>query len=103
MRNLIWVRIFIASFALLGENALASENNARSTDSASFIGQVADTSIPLTASGSDSDNHLFIASYRLVSFTLQQINSYLVLDSESIPVQSRYLLSYSRAPPVKLI
>ena len=103
MRNFIWVRVVIASFAFLGENALAFNNDSDYTNPASVIGHVADASKPVVDSDFDSDSHLFIVRYRLVSLALLQINSFWVFDPDSIPVQSRYLLSYSRAPPVKLI
>jgi len=101
MRDLIWVRIFIASLALLGESALASDNNSSNQDNTSYVNLVVEVSNHST--DSDSDNHLIIVNYQLVNSNLYHIDSYWLFGFNNIPVQTKYLLSFPRAPPVKLI
>ena len=105
MRDLIWVRIFIAGLALFGESALASENNSAIQDTASLASLVADVSSHATDSDTDtdSDNYLFITGLRLVNAKLQHVDTCCMVDTTTIPVQQRYFLPFPHAPPAKLI
>jgi len=101
MRDLIWVRIFIAGLALFGESALASENNSTIDDTSSFSSLIADVSSHFT--DTDSDNHQLTTNFQLVNPDLQHIATCWVFDSTNIPAQQRYLLSFPHAPPATLI
>lgn len=105
MRDLTWVRIFIAGLALFGESALASENNSAIQDTSSLASLVADVSSHSTDTDSDadSDNLPFIAHLQLVNTNLPTIITGWMFDAHNIPVQQRYLLSFPHAPPATLI
>ena len=105
MRDLVWVRIFIASLALFGESALASENNSKIQDTSSFAGITAGFSSYFTdaETNTDVDTHRFITSLQLVNSNLQHIVPCWMFDSKNIPAQQRYLLSFPHAPPATLI
>lgn len=99
MRDLTWVRIFIAGLALFGESALASENNSSIQDTTSFSSLVAEVSSHLIDADTDSDNHQLITDLQLVNGNLQHIDTCWMFDAHNIPVQQRYLLSFPHAPP----
>lgn len=103
MRDLIWVRIFIAGLALFGESALASENSSTIQDTTSFSSLTAEVSSHLADADTDSDNHQLIADLQLVNANLQHIDTCWVFDSHNIPAQQRYLLSFPHAPPATRI
>lgn len=103
MRDLIWVRIFIAGLALFGESALASENSSAIQDDTSFASLIADASSHFTAADTDSDNQPFITHLNLAKPDLQHIDTCWMFASNNIPVQQRYLLSFPHAPPATLI
>jgi hypothetical protein len=103
MRDLIWVRIFITGLALFGESALASENNSTIEDTTSFSSLIAEVSSHFTDADTDSDNHQLTTHLQLVNSNLQHIDTCWVFDSNNIPAQQRYLLSFPHAPPATLI
>lgn len=103
MRDLTWVRIFIAGLALFGESALASENNSTIQDTTSFASLVAEVSSHSTDADTDSANLQFITNLQLVNSNLKDIDSCWVFDSHTIPAQQRYLHSFPHAPPATLI
>lgn len=104
MRDLIWVRIFIAGLALFGESVLASDNsNSAIQDTSSLASLVADASSHATDTDTDPGNQSFITHLQLVNAITQHIDTYWTIDSTGIPDQQRFLLSFPHAPPVKLI
>lgn len=103
MKELIWVRIFVAGLALFGESALASENNSAIQESSSLASLVADVSNHFTDADTDSDNQPLIAHLQLANTNPQHTVTYWVFDDHNIPVQQDYLLPFPQAPPVSLI
>jgi hypothetical protein len=106
MRDLIWVRIFIAGLALFGESVLASDNsNSAIQDTSSLASLVADVSSHATDTDTDadSDNQSFITHLQLVNARLQHVDTCCMDGSANVPHQQRYFLPYPHAPPVKLI
>ena len=98
MSNLIWVRIFIASLALFGEGALASENSSTSQDNISCVNLVLETS-NYTAD-TESDDNLTESNHQLVNYNLHHTGPHWIFSSNNTPVQARYLHSFPHAPPV---
>lgn len=103
MKELIWVRIFIAGLALFGESALASENNSTVQDTTAFSSLVADVSDHFTDAEADSDNQSLIAHLQLSNTNPQHTVTYWVFDDHNIPVQQKYFFPFPQAPPVSLI
>lgn len=103
MKELIWVRIFIAGLALFGESALASENNSAVQDTTSFSSLVADVSNHFADADTDSDNQPFIAHLQLLNADLQATETCWMFDTYNIPVQQKYLVPLPHAPPATLI